>query len=148
MATRLPQLPNLRRILSFGEAEYAFKSLVDYLGRLAQELTRAIDAIGLSAPVDGDYLVGSTNGTLTAERVVTDTATITWDLSAGGQAKANAVLTPITDKIDPFRGRYAPGSFTMLTGYYAVMVGELDLSGSQRADLQGDARLVILERRG
>lgn len=40
------------------------------------------------APADADYLVKSANGTLSAERVVTDTTTITWDWSVAGQAKA------------------------------------------------------------
>ena len=43
------------------------------------------------APTDAEYLVGAANVTLTAERVVTDTATVTWDLTTPGQAKANAV---------------------------------------------------------
>lgn len=43
------------------------------------------------APTDADYLVKTANGSLSAERVVTDTSTITWDWSTPGQAKANAV---------------------------------------------------------
>jgi hypothetical protein len=43
------------------------------------------------APNDAQYLVGAVNSQLTAERVVTNTATVTWDLSTPGQAKANAV---------------------------------------------------------
>ena len=43
------------------------------------------------APADAEYLVGAADGTLSAERVVTDTATITWDLATAGQAKANVV---------------------------------------------------------
>lgn len=43
---------------------------------------------GSGAPVGAEYLVGASDGTLTAERVVTDTATIEWDLATGGQAKA------------------------------------------------------------
>lgn len=44
-----------------------------------------------AAPIDAEYIVGASNATLTAERVVTDTATVTWDLTVAGQAKANAV---------------------------------------------------------
>jgi hypothetical protein len=40
------------------------------------------------APVGADYLVKTANATLTAERVVTDTATVTWDWATAGQAKA------------------------------------------------------------
>src|SRR5678810_1426009 len=43
------------------------------------------------APASADYLVKTANGGLSAERVVTDTATITWDWSTAGQAKANLV---------------------------------------------------------
>lgn len=41
------------------------------------------------APDNADYLVKTANGSLSAERVVTDTATITWDWGTAGQAKAN-----------------------------------------------------------
>lgn len=43
------------------------------------------------APDSADYLVKTANGSLSAERVVTDTATITWDWGTAGQAKANFV---------------------------------------------------------
>jgi hypothetical protein len=43
--------------------------------------------------VDAEYLVGASNGDLTAERVVTDTATIAWDLATPGQAKASVTPT-------------------------------------------------------
>ena len=48
--------------------------------------------VSTGAPADAEYLVGATNATLTAERVVTNTATVTWDLSVAGQAKANATV--------------------------------------------------------
>jgi hypothetical protein len=38
-------------------------------------------------PIDADYLVKTANATLTAERVVTDTASITVDWATAGQAK-------------------------------------------------------------
>lgn len=50
-----------------------------------------IQSSGL-APDDADYLVHTANAQLSAERVVTDTATITWDWSTAGQAKANASI--------------------------------------------------------
>ena len=55
-------------------------------------VTTDLDTGGSGAPADAGYLVGASDPMLTAERVVTDTATITWDLSVGGQARANAVL--------------------------------------------------------
>jgi hypothetical protein len=51
------------------------------------------------APINAEYIVGSLNGTLTNERVLTDTATVTWDLSTAGQAKANAVSGSAVAKV-------------------------------------------------
>ena len=49
---------------------------------------------GSGAPTTAEYLVGAADATLTAERVVTDTASVTWDLATAGQAKAKrAALT-------------------------------------------------------
>lgn len=49
---------------------------------------------GTGAPTDAEYLVGTANATLSAERVVTDTSSITWDLATAAQAKAKrAALT-------------------------------------------------------
>jgi hypothetical protein len=44
---------------------------------------------GGGAPTSAPYLVGAADAGLSAERVVTDTATVAWDLSTSGQAKAN-----------------------------------------------------------
>ena len=44
------------------------------------------DSVG--AATDAQYLVGLAHAGLTAERVVTDTATVAWDLGTAGQAKA------------------------------------------------------------
>lgn len=54
---------------------------------------------GGGAPTDADYITSTTNATLTAERVLTDTATITWDRTTAGQIKANAALEGIQDII-------------------------------------------------
>ncbi len=50
-----------------------------------------------SAPTDAEYVVGAAHADLTAERVLTDTATVTWDLGTPGQAKANAASAPAPD---------------------------------------------------
>lgn len=42
-----------------------------------------------AAPKDAQYLVGASDATLTAERVVTGTGSVAWDLATPGQAKAN-----------------------------------------------------------
>lgn len=46
---------------------------------------------GGGAPVDAEYIVAVANPTLTAERVLTNSATVTWDFSVPGQASATAV---------------------------------------------------------
>lgn len=48
---------------------------------------------GGSAPQDADYLVKTTNSSLSAERVVTDTTDISWNWATAGQAKANLADT-------------------------------------------------------
>ncbi len=45
---------------------------------------------GGGAPTTAEYIVGALNGSLSAERLVTNTATVTWDLTTPGQVKANA----------------------------------------------------------
>ncbi len=51
---------------------------------------------GGGAPTDAEYIVKSSNGTLSAERVLTDTATLAWDYATSGQAKANVPNDAIT----------------------------------------------------
>jgi hypothetical protein len=46
-----------------------------------------------SAPVSAEYITSTADATLTAERVLTDTATITWDRTTAGQIKANAAAS-------------------------------------------------------
>src|SRR5262245_35563605 len=54
----------------------------------------ASGAGGGGAPTSAEYLTKSTDATLSAERVVTDTTSIVWDWSTAGQAKATrAALT-------------------------------------------------------
>lgn len=67
----------------------------NYFDRLTTRLNAAVGALGADfAPVDPEYLVGAANAALSAERVVTDSTSITWDLTVAGQAKAKrAALT-------------------------------------------------------
>jgi len=51
---------------------------------------------GGGAPTDAQYLVAAVDPTLTAERVVTDSATIEWDFTTPGQAQASVA----SDSID------------------------------------------------
>lgn len=46
---------------------------------------------GGGAPTTAEYLLGVANGSLPNGRVPTNTATVTWDFTTPGQAKANAV---------------------------------------------------------
>lgn len=50
---------------------------------------------GVGAPNNSEFLVGLSDANLTAERVVTDTPTITWDLATASQAKANVAQLDI-----------------------------------------------------
>jgi Concanavalin A-like lectin/glucanases superfamily/Chaperone of endosialidase len=53
---------------------------------------------GGGAPTDAEYITSTVNATLSAERVLTDTATITWDRTTAGQIKANASGGGYTDE--------------------------------------------------
>jgi hypothetical protein len=53
--------------------------------------TLAATGGGGGAPIGAEYITSSADATLTAERVLTDTATVTWDRATAGQIKANAV---------------------------------------------------------
>ena len=44
-----------------------------------------------NAPANAEYIVGAASSGLSAERVVTNTSTVTWDTGTAAQAKANAV---------------------------------------------------------
>ncbi len=46
--------------------------------------------ITVGSTPDAQYVTAATDPNLTAERVLTDTATVTWDFSTTGQAKANS----------------------------------------------------------
>lgn len=49
---------------------------------------------GGGAPTDATYIVATANGTLSAERVCTDTATVDLDVGTAGQLKANVLYAP------------------------------------------------------
>jgi len=46
-------------------------------------------AASAGAPVGAEYITSTADATLTSERVLTDTATVTWDRATAGQIKAN-----------------------------------------------------------
>lgn len=51
------------------------------------------------APTDAEYITSTTHATLSAERVLTDTATVTWDRTTAGQIKANAAGGMTTEQV-------------------------------------------------
>lgn len=65
----------------------------------ANVLTISAATSATGAPTDAEYVTSTVNGTLSAERVLTDTATVTWDRTTPGQMKANAAAgTSYTDE--------------------------------------------------
>jgi hypothetical protein len=69
-----------------------------YFQQLNEHLNAAVGELGADpAPSDAQYIVGAANGTLTAERVATDTATVDVDLGTAAQAKWNVLEVPGID---------------------------------------------------
>lgn len=113
------------------------------------ELVRALveqleSSLAGFAPSSVEFLVGAASTSLSAERVVTDTTTVAWDLGTAGQAKANipdgsldlAKLANVDS--DRLIGRDSAGSGVpeLLT-----VGGGLEFTGSggiQRSALTGD----------
>jgi hypothetical protein len=87
------------------------------LVHLSTEVLDAIAAAG--APDDAQYLVGASSSGLSAGRVVTDTATITWDLASGGIARANVPDASLT------RAKFAHASDLSVVGRAAAGSGAL-----------------------
>jgi hypothetical protein len=48
---------------------------------------------GGGAPTNAEYLLGTANGSLPNGRVVTDSPTVSWDLTVSGIVKANVIRT-------------------------------------------------------
>jgi hypothetical protein len=81
---------------NLGSGESARQQRFEPTGTISATNTqKAIEEVANEgAPVAAEYLVGAAHALLTGERVVTDTASITWDLATAGQAKAvRAALT-------------------------------------------------------
>lgn len=99
---------------------------------------------GGGAPDNAQYLVAASNGTLTAERVTTDTATVAWDHGTAGQAKANVPDGSITfAKMQTIATDRLIGRDTASTGAPEEITvgGGLEFTGSagiQRSALTGD----------
>jgi hypothetical protein len=102
------------------------------LVHLSTEVTDAIAAAG-GAPPAAEYLVGALHGDLSAERLVTDTTTVAWDLATSGQAKANV----------------PDGSLArtkLANGIACSVIGRVSNSTGQVQDIQAGANDRVLAR--
>lgn len=68
----------------------------NYLQVDGGEIVGGVGGGGGGAPDNAEYLVAASNGTLTAERVATNTTTVTWDFATPGQAKANVAAGTVS----------------------------------------------------
>ncbi len=99
---------------------------------------------GGGAPTDAEYLVATSHGSLSAERVTTNTATITWDHTVGGQAQANVPDDAITfAKMQNIATDRLLGRDTASSGNVEELTvgGGVEFTGSggvQRSALTGD----------
>ena len=82
-----------------------------------------LSGAGGGAPTNAEYIVGAANGSLSAERVVTDTTGntgVTWDLATAAQAKANATNAGKWIKLSTATATDdATVDFTLPAGYVA-----------------------------
>jgi uncharacterized protein DUF5907 len=83
---------------------------------------------GGGAPTTAEYITASTDPTLTNERVLTNTASITWDFSTPGQAKASTVAG----------GGNVSNSGTPTVGQYAKWVTSTTIQGVAPATVLSD----------
>jgi len=104
----------------------------------------AIGAVGTPAPANAEYITSSANAALTAERVLTNTASITWDFSTPGQAKASTAAGGgnVSNSGSPLNGQYARWvTSTTIEGVLATTV--LTDIGGQPLDAQLSALAAL-----
>jgi hypothetical protein len=105
-------------------------------GKAASSHAHSIaNVTGLQAALDGKQATPIANADLGSGTANSSTflrGDRTWATPAGGPGGA-----------DPPEGSYAPGSFTIATGKFRVMAGELQLTGSQELTVQGTGRLSL-----
>jgi len=109
-------------------------------------LTISVDGGAPDAPTDADYLVKTSNASLSAERVVTNTTTVTWDWSTAGQAKASVVKLP-ADGTNCTTGQYARGvdafgnaqncSTDLGIGTLLLLTSDVSTTSSSYSDVTG-----------
>jgi len=89
---------------------------------------------GGGAPVDAEYIVAAPSADLTAERVLTDTDTVTWDFSTPGEAKATASLPPGSGAV-PVGGIILwSGTIASIPATWALCDGTLNAPGPDLRD--------------
>lgn len=98
----------------------------------ARDPYTARNALGIqspaaNAPVDAQYITAANDPTLTNDRVLTNTATITWDFSTAGQAKASAT-----------GGGNVSNSGTPTIGQYGKWVTATTIQGAAPATVLSD----------
>jgi len=87
---------------------------------------------GGGAPTDAQYITAASDPDLTNEMVLTDTATVTWDFSTPGQAKANA-------SAGGGGGGNVSSSGTPVLGQYAKWVTSTTIQGVSPATVLSGA---------
>lgn len=103
------------------------------------------------APDNADYLVKTANAGLSAERVVTDTTSITWDWATAGQAKAirEALTGDVTAAQNSNATTIANNAVTpakMDDGAALSVLGRSTNSSGDRADIAASADGQVLTR--
>ena len=100
-------------------------------GKVLSDDGTFITVAGGGAPATAQYLVGVANATLTAERVVTDTAEVTWDLADPAAAKANVGAIPESKVTGLVADLAAKVPTTRLINTTAPLTGGGDLTGDR-----------------
>lgn len=98
---------------------------------------------GTYAPVDSQYIVSTADGTLTNERVLTDTATITWDDATLGQMKANwqhlgleSLSDPGADRLYVWDDSAGASAFFSLGDGLTFSASQLTINSANLTDLR------------
>lgn len=94
MSGKLPREASPR---AFESIEKEFERVYQMMRGLADQGDASSATIDTLGPADAQYLVGAAVSGLPNARVVTATATISWDLGTVGQAKANVIDGSITN---------------------------------------------------
>jgi hypothetical protein len=115
--------------LSDSTADNADTTKHGFLPKLSGNMTQVLTGAGTwvtpsgDAPNNAEYITGSTNAILTAERVLTDTATIAWDKATAGQMKANLLSGSVTETHIQLSDLTADNASTLQHGFLPKLSG-------------------------